>query len=128
MTIMIPRLNLWPYGNVRSDDAYKGGRDESIFRHSISTETSSNIVPTFGEPDALFYNCYIAISRINNAIRVLNSVSENEFEMKNRRLGECRFLRGHFYFLLKTMFRDIPYIDGSTNRCLWYNIECRTYK
>ena len=22
-------FNLWPYGNVRSDDAYKGGRDES---------------------------------------------------------------------------------------------------
>lgn len=104
-------FNLWPYGNVRSDDAYKGGRDESDIQAFHFYETSSNIVPTFGEPDALFYNCYIAISRINNAIRVLNSVSENEFEMKNRRLGECRFLRGHFYFLLKTMFKNVPYID-----------------
>ncbi|MBR8708792.1 RagB/SusD family nutrient uptake outer membrane protein [Bacteroides pyogenes] len=104
-------FSLWPYGNVRSDDAYKGGRDESDIQVFHFYETSSNIVPTFGEPDGFFYNCYIAISRINNAMRVLNTVSEREFEMKNRRLGECRFLRGHFYFLLKIMFKNMPYID-----------------
>ena len=104
-------FNLWPYGNVRSDDAYKGGRDESDIQDFHFYETSSNITANFGEPDGLWYNCYIAISRANNALRSLNNVSEQDFPNKKIRIGECRFIRGHFYFLLKVLFKRIPYID-----------------
>lgn len=104
-------FNLWPYGNVRSDDAYKGGRDESDIQDFHFYETSSNITANFGEPDGLWYNCYIAISRANNALRNLNNVSEQDFPNKKIRIGECRFIRGHFYFLLKVLFKSIPYID-----------------
>lgn len=104
-------FNLWPYGNVRSDDAYKGGRDESDIQDFHFYETSSNITANFGEPDGLWYNCYIAISRANNALRSLNNVSEQDFPNKKIRIGECRFTRGHFYFLLKVLFKSIPYID-----------------
>lgn len=104
-------FNLWPYGNVRSDDAYKGGRDESDIQDFHFYETSSNITANFGEPDGLWYNCYIAISRANNALRSLNNVSEQNFPNKKIRIGECRFIRGHFYFLLKVLFKSIPYID-----------------
>ena len=104
-------FNLWPYGNVRSDDAYKGGRDESDIQDFHFYETSSNITANFGEPDGLWYNCYIAISRANNALRSLNNVSEQDFPNKKIRIGECRFIRGHFYFLLKVLFKSIHYID-----------------
>lgn len=104
-------FNLWPYGNVRSDDTYKGGRDESDIQDFHFYETSSNITANFGEPDGLWYNCYIAISRANNALRSLNNVSEQDFPNKKIRIGECRFIRGHFYFLLKVLFKSIPYID-----------------
>ena len=104
-------FNLWPYGNVRSDDAGKGGRDESDIQDFHFYETSSNITANFGEPDGLWYNCYIAISRANNALRSLNNVSEQDFPNKKIRIGECRFIRGHFYFLLKVLFKSIPYID-----------------
>lgn len=104
-------FNLWPYGNVRSDDAYKGGRDESDIQDFHFYETSSNITANFGELDGLWYNCYIAISRANNALRSLNNVSEQDFPNKKIRIGECRFIRGHFYFLLKVLFKSIPYID-----------------
>ena len=104
-------FNLWPYGNVRSDDAYKGGRDESDIQDFHFYETSSNITANFGEPNGLWYNCYIAISRANNALRSLNNVSEQDFPNKKIRIGECRFIRGHFYFLLKVLFKSIPYID-----------------
>lgn len=104
-------FNLWPYGNVRSDDAYKGGRDESDIQDFHFYETSSNITANFGEPDGLWYNCYIAISRANNALRSLNNVSEQDFPNKKIRIGECRFIRGHFYFLLKVLFKSIPYMD-----------------
>lgn len=104
-------FNLWPYGNVRSDDAYKGGRDEADLQVFHFFETSSNILSNFGEPDALWYSCYIAISRANNALRNLEKVSEQEFPNKKIRMSECRFIRGHFYFLLKVMFKSVPYID-----------------
>lgn len=104
-------FNLWPYGNVRSDDAYKGGRDEADIQDFHFYETSANITANFGEPDALWYSCYIAISRANNALRGLNNVSEQDFPNKKIRIGECRFIRGHFYFLLKVLFKSIPYID-----------------
>lgn len=104
-------FNLWPYGNVRSDDAYKGGRDEADIQDFHFYETSSNITANFNEPDGLWYNCYIAISRANNALRGLNNVSEQDFPNKKIRIGECRFIRGHFYFLLKVLFKSIPYID-----------------
>ena len=104
-------FNLWPYGNVRSDDSSKGGRDESDIQDFHFYETSSNITANFGEPDGLWYNCYIAISRANNALRSLNNVSEQDFPNKKIRIGECRFIRGHFYFLLKVLFKSIPYID-----------------
>ena len=104
-------FNLWPYGNVRSDDAYKGGRDESDIQDFHFYETSSNITANFGEQDGLWYICYIAISRANNALRSLNNVSEQDFPNKKIRIGECRFIRGHFYFLLKVLFKSIPYID-----------------
>lgn len=104
-------FNLWPYGNVRSDDAYKGGRDEADIQDFHFYETSTNITANFDEPDALWYSCYIAISRANNALRGLNNVSEQDFPNKQIRIGECRFIRGHFYFLLKVLFKNIPYID-----------------
>lgn len=104
-------MNLWPFGNVRSDDAYKGGRDEADIQDYNFYEVSNNILTTFGIPDATWFNFYIAISRANTALRVLNTVTEEEFPMKNVRMAECRFLRGHSYFQLKVMFKYIPYID-----------------
>jgi hypothetical protein len=108
-------FSLWPYGDVRSDDAYKGGGGESDIQDFHFYEISSNISATFGEPDGLWYNCYVAISRANAALRVLNKVSESDFALKNTRIGEMRFIRGHFYFLLKVLFKNIPYIDETVD-------------
>ncbi|MGQ1890082.1 RagB/SusD family nutrient uptake outer membrane protein [Thermophagus sp. OGC60D27] len=104
-------MSLWPYGNVRSDDAYKGGRDEADIQDFHFFEISENINPAFAEPDALWYNLYVGISRANAALEALNSISEEDFEEKNARMGEMRFIRGHFYFMLKILFKNIPYID-----------------
>lgn len=104
-------MSLWPYGDVRSDDAYKGGRDESDIQSFHFFEISENINPNFGEPDAIWYNLYVGISRTNAALKALNSVNEEDFEKKTIRMGEMRFIRGHFYFMLKILFKNIPYID-----------------
>lgn len=107
-------FSLWPYGNVRSDDAYKGGggtNDIQAFHHY---ETSQNIDATFGEADKLWFNCYQAISRTNAALQALNSHSLEELPNRDGRKGEMYFLRGHFYFILKIVFGHIPFVDENT--------------
>lgn len=102
---------LWSWGDVRSDDAYKGGGGTTDGYTEHCYEISTDIKTTFSEPDGYWFNMYSNISRVNNALRVLNSVSEKDFPLKKTRIAEMRFLRGHFYFNLKVMFKNIPYID-----------------
>ena len=106
-------FSLWPYGNVRSDDAYKGGQDISDIQDFHFYEIAQNINPTFGEADRLWFMCYQAISRANRALSVLENISDTEMPARQARMGEMYFLRGHFYFMLKTLFGYIPIIDES---------------
>lgn len=105
-------LSLWPYGTVRSDDAYKGGSGAQDIQTFHFFEVLSNIMPNFGEVDNLWYQCYVAISRANTALR---AIQETEgLDNKEAKIGEARFLRGHFYFLLKILFKYVPYVDENT--------------
>ena len=105
-------LSLWNYGNVRADDAYKGGNDQNDgdFLHFL--EISS---PSIGNQtwytDVFWYRNYVAISRANLALRLLNNISENEMPNKKTRMAEMRFLRGHMHFIQKIVFKMVPYID-----------------
>jgi len=103
---------LWNYGNVRSDDAYKGGNDQNDgdFLHFL--EISS---PSIGNEtwytDGFWYNNYVAISRANFALKLLNKVSDSEMSNRKVRIAEMRFLRGHMHFIQKIIFKMVPYID-----------------
>lgn len=107
-------FSLWPYGNVRSDDAYKGGSDLPDIHAFHLYQTATNINPTLGEADKLWFNSYQAISRVNIALAALKNATEVEFPQKNARMGEMYFLRGHFYFILKEVFGHIPFVDEAT--------------
>lgn len=105
-------LSLWNYGNVRSDDAYKGGSGatDGEFLHFL--EISS---PSIGNEtwytDVFWYRNYVAISRANFALKLLNNISESEMPNKTTRIAEMRFLRGHMHFIQKVIFKMTPYID-----------------
>jgi len=107
-------LSLWNYGNVRSDDAYKGGNDQNDgdFLHFL--EISS---PSIGNEtwytDGFWYNNYVAISRANFALQLLNKISEKDMPNKKVRIAEMRFLRGHMHFIQKIVFKMVPYIDDT---------------
>jgi len=103
-------FSLWPYGNVRSDDAYKGGSGTNDIQDFHFFEVSNNIRPDFGELDAFWYNSFVGISRANKALRALEQISAEEYPLKDTRIAEMKFIRGHFYFMLKIMFRNIPFI------------------
>ncbi len=107
-----PMTSMWVYGSVRSDDAYKGGggvadvAEVNFYEQYNLTQANLN----FMHPNT-WENFYRAISRANLAIRTINNISDADFPMKNTRLGELRFLRGHSYFMLKILFKYIPYVD-----------------
>lgn len=105
-------FNLWPYGDVSSDDCLKGGSGTTDTGYH-PMEIWSTLTSTPGELDELWYRLYCAVSRCNRALVSLENTGDNVFgaELKARRIGEVKFLRAHFYFKLITMFRQIPWID-----------------
>lgn len=104
--------SLWPYGNVRSGDAYKGGRDEADIQEFYFLEIFKNVRSDIGQFDGLWFQYYVAISRVNAAIANLKQLPDTD-ALKKQRLGEMYFLRGHWYFQLKILFKYIPYIDDT---------------
>jgi hypothetical protein len=56
-------------------------------------------------------NLFKSISRANVALRAVNSLSETDFPQKKIRLAELKFLRGHSYFTMKLLYKNIPIFD-----------------
>lgn len=105
-------FNLMPYGDISSDDCYKGGSGISdTGYHPMEIWTTLTSRP--GELDELWYRLYCGVSRCNRALVALERNGESILgaEVAARRAAEVHFLRGHFYFKLLTVFRKIPWID-----------------
>lgn len=109
-----PIASMWVYGSVRSDDAYKGGggvgdvQDINLYEHYNLTQ------PQQGDGWMHPYTWeeyYRVISRANVALRTINDLTETQFPLKKIRTAELRFLRGHAHFMLKMLFKYIPYVD-----------------
>ncbi len=103
--------SMWVYGSVRSDDAYKGGGSVDDVGEVNAYEQYNLTQPTTGGLfNNTWENAFKAISRANFALSALNDASEADFPNKAVRQGEMRFLRGHMYFVLKVLFKHVPYI------------------
>lgn len=108
-----PMTSMWVYGSVRSDDAHKGGggvadvADVNFYEQHNLTQAQQG--DGFMHPYT-WENFYKAISRANFAIKTIGTFSEEQYPLKKTRLGELRFLRGHSHFMMKMLFKRIPYI------------------
>lgn len=100
----------WSYGEVRADNAYKGGGGETDLWEVHDMETAK-IQPNNGFLDGKWFNVYCGISRCNSAIRALRKVDENIIREKSVRIAEIRVIRDHWYFELVRLFNRIPYMD-----------------
>lgn len=105
-------FNLWPYGDLSSDDCLKGGGGTTDTGYH-PMEIWSTLTSTPGELDELWYRLYCNISRCNRALVALEQYGVEKLGEKKaaQRAGEVHFLRGHSYFKLLTMFRQIPWVD-----------------
>lgn len=100
----------WGFGDIRSDDTYKGGGGTGDIMELHQFETG-NITPENGLLERKWIALYAAIGRTNEALHALDLISEEEFPAKQVRIAEMRLLRGHFYFQMKKLFRTFPYVD-----------------
>ena len=106
-----PYTNLWPFGDLRSGDAYKGGGGTGDVSAYNSLEQFVFMNPNLLPFDTLWYRLYIGVGRANDALRRLAAISDADMPNRGARVAEMRFVRGHFYFLLKTLYDRVPFID-----------------
>ena len=107
-------FNLWPYGNVSSDDAMKGGSGTTdTDYHPVEVWSTLTASTPGGHMDELWYQLYCSISRCNRALVSLAEYGNAKLgEEKTRiREGEVRFLRAHFYFKLVQLWYQVPWVD-----------------
>jgi hypothetical protein len=125
-----PMTSMWVYGSVRSDDSYKGGGGVSDVADVNFYEQYNLTQPQQGEGwmhPFTWENFYRAISRANFALRSINALSEADFPLQKTRQAELRFLRGHSHFMLKMLFKYVPYIDETLSNDAILKVSNRQY-
>ncbi len=109
----IPMTN-WTYGEVRSDNAYKGGGSitDGTDVHKLET---FNIDATWGNADSKWYSLYCCLQRANEALRLMNTLTEEDVADLEVLKAEMKVIRAHFYFELSRLFNNIPYLDETVD-------------
>ncbi len=106
-------FNLWPYGDLTSDDALKGGSGTTDTNYHPFEVWSTLTASTPDHMDEMWYHLYCSISRCNRALVSLEKYGDEILgaETKAIREGEVRFLRAHFYFKLVQIWYQVPWVD-----------------
>src|SRR5680860_565089 len=106
-----PFTSFWLLGSVRSDDAFKGGGSVPDQGQYNQMEQFSLMTVDQSRFNMLWIALYEGVGRANEALRRLDALTESEYPDKKLRQGESRFIRGHFYFLLKILFKYPVWFD-----------------
>ena len=101
-------FSMWNF-DVRSDDAYKGGNGTSDGDVFHQLEISQGILTTNWNINDMWVRLYNSLSRVNAAINALNKIDDS-YALKNQRLAEMYFLRAYGHFLLKRLYKNIPFV------------------
>jgi hypothetical protein len=96
--------------SIASDDADKGsspgdtGSDKDILDALTFTPTT----PSF---ESLFSSNYQGINRCNQALQYIPQLDKANSDLRNRLIGEAKFLRAFMYFTLVKSFGAVPLVD-----------------
>ncbi|RAV28499.1 RagB/SusD family nutrient uptake outer membrane protein [Sinomicrobium soli] len=108
----------WVFGDLAGGDAHKGseaGDQATLF--DIERHTA---IPVNEHLSAMWNNYYEGINRCNTTLRQLKLLQEGEGETFTEERAteieaEAKMLRGHYYFFLWRVFKNIPYIDETVS-------------
>jgi hypothetical protein len=123
----------WLWGSILGADANKGTNsgDQAQVNEIQAYDPQTTNESILGK----YRTCYEGIARVNALLRLLPDAEPTVTEEDKTRIeAEARFLRAHYYFELKKIFNDTPYVDEtvdyeagieeiSNNQSLWPKIE-----
>ena len=89
----------WTYGEVRSDNAYKGGGGVGDLNEVHRMETF-DMDATNGFLDSKWYHLYCSVQRCNSALRVLNAATD---EQVNGRVSRIAAFSTRYLILMRTL-------------------------
>ena len=112
-------FSMWNF-DVRSDDAYKGGSGTSDGDVFHQLEVEQGVLTTNWNLNDIWVRLYNSLSRVNSAIALLNT-TDDSYQMKSQRLAEMKFLRAYAHFLLKRLFKNIPFVVNENLSYQEYN-------
>ncbi|MDP4240080.1 MAG: RagB/SusD family nutrient uptake outer membrane protein [Bacteroidota bacterium] len=96
---------LWIFGDVASDDAVKGGnagdQPDMVSIDDFTANSANGVLATFWQ------STYETIARANNAIYYIAPM-KIDVTLRNRLLGEAKYLRALSYFNLVNIFGKVP--------------------
>jgi len=104
-------LNNWVLGSMPGGDCNKGSDPGDGMPLSLNEFEQYQVLTTNVSVDWKWVLNTRSIKRINNAINLINSVEDAGTTLKNKRLGEMKFLRGLYYFEQRRVFKNVPFID-----------------
>ncbi|HSZ86041.1 MAG TPA: RagB/SusD family nutrient uptake outer membrane protein [Puia sp.] len=98
---------LWVFGDVASDDAVKGGQagdnpDIGAIDNFTYNSSNANLSAEWG-------NFYEGITNCNLVLANIPSISMDT-ALRSRILGEAKFLRAWYYFMLVNIYGDVPVV------------------
>jgi starch-binding outer membrane protein, SusD/RagB family len=103
----------WVFGSILGADANKGTNAGDY--SAINEIQRYASLPTNGDIGSAYKAKYEGIARANSVLNLLKTAGSDVSDADKVRIaGEARFLRSHYYFELKRIFGNTPYIDETT--------------
>ncbi|MCH5599727.1 RagB/SusD family nutrient uptake outer membrane protein [Niabella ginsengisoli] len=105
----------WLYGEVAADNAHKGSNSGD--QSPMNDIELHRVGPTNDNLPTMWRVYYEGIIRCNKTLQLLKTVQESDAndrfsdERATQIEAEAKLLRGHYYFFLKRVFVNIPYLD-----------------
>lgn len=102
----------YPILDIMSDDAHKGSNPADQL-NTVGPYDNFTHVPTQDGLDRWWATLYLGIKRTNVVIEKVPAISMDE-TLRNRYVGEARFLRALFYFDLVRAWGGVPIVTTTT--------------
>ncbi|MES2518652.1 MAG: RagB/SusD family nutrient uptake outer membrane protein [Bacteroidota bacterium] len=104
----------WVWGSILGGEANKGTNSGDFT--TINPLQRFDTTPTNGEVGGTWSTKYEGVQRCNTVLRSLATAAADVTTADKARLaGEARFLRAHYYFELKRLYNNVPYVDESVD-------------
>jgi len=107
----------WVFGEITSDNAHKGS--EQTDQPAMSLLETMDPNSTNDNLSTMWQVYYEGVLRCNTTLKFLKADQEGPKTISADRAkqieGEAKMLRGHYYFFMWRVFRNLPFIDENTS-------------